>query len=81
MVKNVTILETYSGGQGDYTIGIDKWWRITRITIPESLVPEKDTVVELIKESLDAYGSAYKRDHVKTVEFRYIAPPIWFRDS
>jgi hypothetical protein len=75
--KNVIIIETFSGGTGSYSTGVEKWWRIPSIRIPECMAAEKDKVVELVKEAFDAHGSGYKRDHVKKVEFKHIASPFF----
>lgn len=75
--KNVIIMETFSWGKGNYTIGAEIWWKIRSIRIPESLIAEKDTIIKLIKEAFDAYGSEHKRAHVKKVNFEYIATPFF----
>lgn len=78
--KNIIIMETFSGGVGSASTGVEKWWKITSIKVPESLMQEKDTVMDLIKEAFDAYGSRNRRDCVKKVEFRFIATPVFIRE-
>ncbi len=79
--KNKVInLETYSDGKGNYKSGVEMWWKITRIEIPESLKPYKDQVIELIKEGIDAHGSGYRRDHIVKVNFDRIVPPSFIRE-
>ncbi|MBU3104521.1 cephalosporin hydroxylase family protein [Clostridium gasigenes] len=53
-------METFSGGQGSFSTGVEKWWKIPVIKIPESLRPYQEIIIELIKEAFDAHGSGYK---------------------
>lgn len=75
--KRVISIETFSWGKGDACVGVEKWWKLTSIKVPQSLFPEKDKIIELIKEAFDAHGSGYKRDHVKKINFEYIASPVF----
>lgn len=78
--KNKVIsLATYKKGVGNYRDGAELWWKITGISVPESLKPYKDEIIELIKEAIDAHGSFYKRDHVIRVNFDLIEWPVFFK--
>jgi hypothetical protein len=78
--KNVIIMETFSGGSGSNSTGVEVWWKITSIKVPQNLIAEKDAVMELIKEAFDAYGNGYNRTYVRKVEFRFIAEPFFVQE-
>lgn len=61
--KKITI-ETFNGGSGSRSTGIEKWWRIIGIKVFESLIPEKDIMIDIIKEAFNAYGSRYSSNYV-----------------
>lgn len=73
-------LQTYRDAKGDYQSGTELWWKITKINVPESLKPQEKMLIELIKEVIDAYGSANKRDHVTKENFDLIAAPTYVKD-
>lgn len=73
-------LRTFSKGKGNYQSGVEMWWKIAGISIPESLEPQKEEVIELIKEAIDAHGSAYRRDHVTKVKFDLVEWPVFYKE-
>ncbi len=73
-------LQTFSKGKGDYQSGVELWWKITGISVPESLRPQKEEVMQLIKEAIDAHGSGYRRDHVTKVNFDLIEWPVFYEE-
>jgi len=78
--RNVIILETYSKGQGNYSTGIEMWWKISKIKAPEILIQDQQTIINLIKGAFDAQGFAYERDRVTRVNFDYIAKPSFVKE-
>lgn len=74
--NEVIALETYSDGIGSFESGFDISWKVTKILIPESLETKQDLIIVLIKEALDAYGSGYRRDHIKKVTYDFISKPL-----
>lgn len=75
--NNVIRMEAFNKECGDIQSGVEIWWRITRIEIPEILRSEQEIIIELIKEVFDAYGSSHKRNIVKRINFDMIATPIF----
>lgn len=55
-------------------------WKITKIFAPECLLKDKNEMIDLIKEGLDAQGSGGRRDVVKKVNFDFIATPWFFKE-
>ncbi|PYG83911.1 hypothetical protein LY28_03759 [Ruminiclostridium sufflavum DSM 19573] len=78
--NNVVLVETFRNGVGSLSDGVEISWKITKIEAKESLLKDKDEMIELIKEGLDAEGSGGRRDCVKKVNFDYIASPWFIRD-
>ncbi|EKN62896.1 hypothetical protein P9E76_08600 [Schinkia azotoformans] len=77
--NDVIMMETFSRGTGNAQSGVELWWKITRIEIPEKLKSDKEVIVEQIKKAFDEYGSFHRRDHVKGVYFDVIAEPVFVR--
>ncbi len=73
--KNVIILDTYSKGEGNYSKGIEMWWKITKIKAPDTLIKNMEEMLELIKEAFDAFGFAGIRECVTKVNFDFVAEP------
>ena len=59
--------DAFTRGRGDGQTGVEKWWNIFDIRIPQNLEPKREEIIKLIKEAIDASGSGYRRDHVKSV--------------
>lgn len=78
--NNVITVETFRKGRGDAQSGIELFWRMSRIEIPESLKQEKDMVIKLIKEAFDTYGNGINRRHVKKINFEVIKDPVYTSD-
>ncbi|PYG83912.1 hypothetical protein LY28_03760 [Ruminiclostridium sufflavum DSM 19573] len=75
--KKVIILETFSGGSGSNSTGVEVWWKITSIKVPQSLIVEKEAVMDLIKEAFEAYGNGYNSTYVRKVEIKFISEPYF----
>lgn len=60
-------IEAYTRGTGSYQVGTEKWWRVTQILVPKQFQNQRDLVLQLVREALDARGTNYRRDVVKAV--------------
>ena len=67
-------IQAYNRGEGSYERGTEEWWRLTYIGIPKALEAQAETVLQLIREALDAQGTNFRRDMVKAVHIQLPTP-------
>lgn len=77
--KGTIIMETFSEGIGSFTTGTEMHQKITKIEAPESLLTDKDEMLQIIKEAFDGKGVAGRRDCVTNVIFDFIAESKFIR--
>lgn len=66
--KGVVIrIEAERDGKGAFSTGIDMYWNVLNIEIPMSLKRQNQEILTTLKESLDAHGSIYEREQVRSV--------------
>lgn len=78
--NEVILLDTYCKGEGNYSTGIEMWWKITKIIAPDALIKNMEEMLELIKEAFDAIGFAGVRECVTKVNFDFVAEPVFIRE-
>jgi hypothetical protein len=64
--------EAESGGKGMFSTGVDMFWKIIKIDIPEKLKHRREEILEILKEAIDAHGSVYEREQIKSVHIEFI---------
>ena len=67
----------FSKGCGNYHTGIELWWNVFDIRIPQHMESKREEVIELVKEAIDAHGLEHRRDVVIAVHIG-IAPVTVF---
>lgn len=67
-------IQAFSRGEGSNEKGTEKWWRLTHIGIPKALERQAETVLQLIREALDARSTGFRRDIVKAVHIQLSTP-------
>ncbi|CAH1204396.1 hypothetical protein PAECIP111893_02242 [Paenibacillus plantiphilus] len=72
---NTINIDSFTTGTGDVSIGIEKFWKITRIEAPVDVREKEDELLDLIKDAFDAKGFAGSKDCVVNVHFDFIAAP------
>lgn len=77
--NNVIKIETFSKEHGNANTGIEVRRKITSIKMPEKLMPEKDVVMELVKEAFEVHGFLWRKSN--KVNFDYIASPLFILDA
>ncbi len=77
--KEISI-EAYSKGQGDRFSGVEIWWKITNIQVPESLRDNNAILIDTIKDAFTIYGRFHRNDYIKRVNFEYIAKPVFYKE-
>ncbi|HSD40080.1 MAG TPA: hypothetical protein VLC92_21450 [Rhodocyclaceae bacterium] len=61
-----------SGGQGMFTTGVDMFWKVFDIEIPSHLEIQRQEILSVLVEAIDAHGSVYDRSHVKSVHVDFV---------
>lgn len=56
----------FSKGRGNAQIGVELWWNVVDIVIPEHLKPKQAEIYQLIREALEQCGQGFNRKYVKT---------------
>lgn len=64
---HVVRIEAEDRGVGEFTTGVDMFWTISKVEIPPELRTHKEEVLDILRKAVDAYGSTYRREQVKSV--------------
>jgi hypothetical protein len=64
--------EAEETGKGEFKTGVDMFWRIYNVGIPSYLREKQEKILSALKEAIDAHGSIYDREHVKSVHIEII---------
>lgn len=78
--KRVIMLETFSKAIGNNSSGMEFFWKITKIKAPESLLKDKDEMMNMIQEAFIAYDTSDKKGCLTKVNFDFIATPWFFKE-
>lgn len=58
------IIEAQTGGNGSRETGVETWWKVSKIYIPQDLKLNKEAVEFLLKEAIEAYDRGVLNDTV-----------------
>lgn len=64
---DVIRLEAERNGKGMFANGVDMFWRLFNINIPQHLKQQRQEILTALREAIDAHGSIYEREQVKSV--------------
>jgi len=53
--------------KGMFVSGVDMFWHIFNIEVPLHFEDQRQEILGVLKEAIDAHGSVYKREQVKSV--------------
>ncbi len=53
--------------KGMFETGVDMFWKVFDIEMPIHLEAIRAEIYSVLREAIDAHGSIYKREHVKSV--------------
>lgn len=78
--NRVMKIEAFTEGQGNFEKGIEVWWKINKIIIPDIFKKDQQIIMDLIREAFIAESRCYRIDCVKNITFDYIAEPSFVKE-
>lgn len=69
---DVIRFEAERDGKGMFATGIDMFWKIFNACLPQQLEPQRQEILTVLREAIDAHGSIYEREQVKSVHIEIV---------
>lgn len=69
---DVIRFEAERDGKDTFGTGVDMSWKIFHIAIPPNLEEQRQEILGVLREAIDAHGSIYKREQVKSVRIEIV---------
>lgn len=69
---DVIRFEAESDGKGMFATGVDMFWKVSNIEIPLHLQKQQEEILIALRAAIDAHGSIYDRENVKSVHVEFL---------
>lgn len=69
--NTLIVFEVDGESKGDFTSGIDMFWKVLRFHIPDVLQVERDKIIKTFEEAMEQFGCNYNCDKVRSVRFEF----------